>query len=143
MYKSAKEVMEALLAGKKIRNTIWAKDTFLCMKVDKLLDHNGEESRFFQLDLYYSWEEYVEKPKKLKFYKLTNDKINEIYIVSAPSKKDARNTVVLWMNKDSNHNLYHTDDIYSIKSTSCERINIKNNVMISTTESYIDPKEIL
>ena len=143
MYKNAKEIMEALLAGKKIRNTMWEKDDYVHIKDGKLLANDDEENNCFQPNLYYSWEEYVEKPKKLKFYKLSNNKTNEVYIVSAASKKDARKTVTNWISVNSRNNLYHINDIDSVKLTKCERVYIKNNTMLSTTESYIDPKEIL
>lgn len=140
-FKSAQEVMEALLAGKKVRHEMWEKGDYIHIKDGKLLANDGEEVLSFQPNCYHSWEEYVESPKKKKLYRLTN--FDEVYIVSSSSKKEARKVLFNYLITTFDDLIEEAKNVLSIKYTKCERVYYKNNVVISTSECYIDPTEIL
>lgn len=139
MYNSAKEIMEALLAGKKIRNTIWGKDDYLYMKKGKLLAPNDEENKIFELNLYYSWEEYVEKPKKCYLYKITSNEYQDSYLVSASSKKEARQFLYNELKKlQKDDDDIDVKDVLSVKLSTCEKIKLQSNIVLTSTTGLFD-----
>jgi hypothetical protein len=146
MYKNAKEVMEALLAGKKVRNTIWEKNDYLHMKDGKLLANDYEENNYFQANLNYSWEEYVEKPKKYYLYKITSHKYGDSYIISATSKKEARQFLYEKMKRAVSYNIEADEDvkdILSVKFAKCERIKLQSNVVLNSSTGLFDCEDLL
>lgn len=140
VYNSAREVMEALLAGKKIHNTSWEDGCYIFLKAGELLSSDSEETYYlqFQPNLYNSWEEHVEKPKKMNLYKITSTPYSDSFIVSAFSKKEARiflHNYLCKTWKDKND----TIDILSVKLSKCERLKINSNFLISSTTDCVKP----
>ena len=133
MYKSAQEVMEALLAGKKVRNTIWQKNEYLFMQDGKLMANDGEENNCFQPNLYNSWEEYVEKPKKYFLYKITSTEYLDQYIVSATSKKEARQFLYEQLINIHGECDEDVQDILAVKSATCIKIKLQSNIVLDSS----------
>lgn len=130
MYNSAQEVMEALLAGRKVRNIFWNKNDFLYMKDGKLFSNDGVENECFQPNLYNSWEEYVEKPKKVKLYIITSSTYGDSYIVAACSKKEARTNLYNYICPPGRDHILHSEDILSVKHSKCELLKLESKSVI-------------
>ena len=133
MYKSAKEVMEALLAGKKVRHEMWEKGDYIHMKDGKLLANDGEENNWFQPNCYHAWEEYVEKPKKYNLYKITSFEYRDSYIVSATSKKEARQFLYEQLINIHGECDEDVQDILSVKSATCIKIKLQSNIVLDSS----------